>query len=106
MAVELMEIVNPANGRKGLVASTSTAATAYKRPPSARAAAAQEPALPGGSVDPRLGDPLDLPTRNASTEAWVEYATHPLTPNGLSSDEAAQMSRDDLAAHFHPVQED
>ncbi|WP_193613161.1 hypothetical protein [Nocardioides lijunqiniae] len=103
--VDLVEIVNPANGRKGIVSATSRAATAYKRPPSARTGDA-EPVQPAAAVDPRLGEPLELPAKNASTEAWVEYATHPATPNGLSSDEAAQMGRDDLAARFHKVQED
>lgn len=105
MAVELVEIVNPSNGRKGIVSATSPAAAAYKRPPSAR----QEglvPVQPGGVVDPRLSGELPRPGKNASHEAWVEYSTHHATPNGLSSDEAGQMSRDELVAHFDQVQED
>lgn len=108
MAVELVEIVNPSTGRKGIVASTSSAAATYKRPPSARQEGI-EPSLPGGVIDPRLGnepESLDAPAKNASTEAWVAYATDPATPNGLSSDEASQMSRDELVAHFDQVQED
>lgn len=104
MAVELVEIVNP-NGRKGLVASTSRAATTYKRPPSARAQGI-EPVQPGGVIDPRLSTAPDKPGKNASHDAWVAYATHADTPNGLSSDTASAMSRDELVAHFDTVQED
>lgn len=38
MAVEMVEIVNPETGLKGLVAATSKAARLYQRPPSANAA--------------------------------------------------------------------
>lgn len=103
MAVELVEIVNP-NGRKGVVASTSTAATNYKRPPSARAQGL-EPVQPGAATNPLLGTAPERPAGNASREAWIAYATHPDTPNGLSSEAAAEMSRDALVDHFD-VQED
>jgi hypothetical protein len=113
MAVELIEIVND-NGRKGLVAATSTAAKAYKTPPSARQPAANEvpgPAEPTGTaaVDPVPPTAPEKPAKNASTKEWVAYATHPDTPNGLSSEAAEQMNRDGedgLIAHFDTVQED
>lgn len=82
MAVKLVQIVNP-NGRKGWVAETSRAAEVYKRPPSTRTE--QEP-----------GDGDGLPAKNASTETWRAYAT----AHGMSAEDADQMSRDDVVAHY------
>jgi hypothetical protein len=87
VATKLVEIVNP-NGRKGWVAETSAAAAAYTRPPSAL----DEPqqlveAAPEG---------VEVPASNASTEAWRTYAV----AAGMSQDEADQMSRDQLVAHY------
>lgn len=108
MAVELVEIVNPTTGRKGLVSAKSRAASAYKQPPSARVPRANE--APGHSdqavVDTTPPAGLVKPGKNGSKDEWVAYATDPATPNGLSSETADQMNRDDLVAHFETVQED
>jgi hypothetical protein len=93
---ELVEIINPANGRKGKVAATSKAASLYRQPPSARQGdtPAPEPDLPAN-----LGP--EKPAKSASTELWRDYASDPRTPGALSPDEAAEMSRDELANHFN-----
>lgn len=87
MAVQLVQIVNP-NGRKGWVAETSHTAAVYKRPPSALAEPQQlVEAAPEG---------VEVPARSASTEAWRDYAV----AAGMPQDEADQMSRDQLVAHY------
>lgn len=99
--IEMVEIVNP-NGRKGKVAATSKAAAAYRQPPSARPD--EEPPV-APALPANLGP--EMPAGNASTEVWRAYASDPRTPNGLSSDEADQMSRDELVDHFtNPSEED
>lgn len=95
MAVELVEIVNP-NGRKGRVPTTSAAAAQYKRPPGPPPV----PTQPVGDTPPANPTTLEQPAGNASTEAWQAYASHPNTPNGLSSEQAAEMTRDQLVDHF------
>lgn len=107
MAVELVEIVNPTTGRKGLVAATSRAAAAYKQPPSARTPKPNEAPGPAEqTVDTTPPQAPEKPGKNGSKDEWVAYATDPATPNGLSSEAADQMNRDALVAHFETVQED
>lgn len=98
--IEMVEIVNP-NGRKGKVAATSKAAQLYRQPPSAQRDA--EPA-PTPELPVNLGPAM--PAKNAKHELWIAYATDPRTPNGLSSEDAEQMSRDELVDHFNTSEED
>ena len=87
MAVRLVQIINP-NGRTGWVAETSTAAAEYERPPSAP----DDPQQPVEAAPEGVGQPAS----NASTQAWREYAV----AAGMPLDEADQMSRDQLVAHY------
>lgn len=91
MAVQLVKIVN-ANGRIALVPETYPPLVRgdVRRAPSQRAA--ETPV----NLAPEDGGPEPVPARNASTDVWRDYATS----NGLSSEEADAMSRDDLVAHF------
>ena len=83
MAVPMRTIVN-ANGRKGRVAATYPPLVAgeLKLAPKERRAQAE--------------DPDQMPAKSASTEAWRSYAVR----NGLTSDEAEALTRDELVAQF------
>lgn len=82
MAVERVTIVNP-NRRKGVVAATSKAAREYRRTPGSRSGGPEAEA--------------QMPAKNASTQAWRNYATK---HRGLSTDQAESLSRDELVARF------
>ncbi|MCZ4497890.1 MAG: hypothetical protein JWQ74_443 [Marmoricola sp.] len=111
MATRLVEIVNP-NGQKGLVPEGSDADLAYPRAKSTAHLVFDENHVP--IVDDELKDPVgivdrgelgadDLPALNASTETWREYATS----HGMSDEDAAEKTRDELVDHFtNPSEED
>lgn len=72
-----------------------------------------EPAAPAGTGEQDDGDqpptvdvdgdgvPETLPRRSASTDEWRAFAT----AHGMSADEAATLSRDELAARYYANQE-
>lgn len=85
MPVPRVKIVNE-NGRVGYVAATY--------PPLVRGGLRVAPSQAAGL---NSGEPVSaVPARNASHEAWVAFASE----HGLSSDEAAAMTRDELVAHY------
>lgn len=90
MAVRMVRIVND-NGRTGLVPETHPRVVdgSLRLAPSQRS---EQPA----NLSPAQGGQEPMPARNASTDAWREYARQ----QGLSRDEADAKSRDELVAYF------
>lgn len=100
---KLVKIVN-SNGRIGRVSEKYRPLVTGKirRAPSEAAIDPSPEGAPDVVPDPEPGDDeVETPAHNARTEIWRQYAVS----KGLSEDEAAALSRDQLVARFTTTEE-